>query len=142
MQVDSTNLTFLQKHHPRKPIIQVPEVDTAHSAFVIQFSIDINSLIHPDFHFPHLLARLRAILPFFQRGLELVAPRTPIAVPVAVVVTEQVIPSGPLASPDLERLVDGGEEVFGEVGSEGAYAGEIGGGVFRVQAAEEVTGRD
>ncbi len=54
------------------------------------------------------------------------------AVAVAVVVADQVVPARLLASPDLERLVDGGEEVFGEVGREGAYAGEIGGRVFGV----------
>jgi len=64
-----------------------------------------------------------------------------VAVPVAVVVADQVVPARLLAAPDLEWLVNGGEEVFGELGGEGAYAGEIGGGVFGVQAAEEVAGR-
>lgn len=63
------------------------------------------------------------------------------AVAVAVVVADQVVAARLLAAPDLERLVDGGEEVFGEVGREGAYAGEIGGRVFGVETAEEVAGR-
>lgn len=39
-----------------------------------------------------------------------------------------------------EGLVDGREEVFGQVGDEGRDAGEIEGGVARGEAAEEVSG--
>jgi len=39
---------------------------------------------------------------------------------------------------DLEGLVDGGEEVFGQLWGEGADAAEVGGCGVRGQAAEEV----
>lgn len=62
------------------------------------------------------------------------------AVAVAVVVAEEVVAARLLAAPGLEGLVDGGEEVFGEGGDEGAEGGEVAGGVGWVEAAEEVAG--
>lgn len=62
------------------------------------------------------------------------------AVAVAVVVAEQVVASRLRAAPCRERLVDGCEEVFGEGGGKGADVREVGGGVFGVEAAEEVAG--
>lgn len=42
--------------------------------------------------------------------------------------------------PDLEGLVDGGEEVFGQLGGEGADAVQVGGRGVWGEAAEEVAG--
>jgi hypothetical protein len=47
-----------------------------------------------------------------QWGLELARPGRPVAVAVAIVVTEQIVSSGLTAAGYGERLVDGREEVF------------------------------
>ncbi len=73
-----------------------------------------------------------------SRGLEFSRPGRSIAVPVAVVVAEQVVAAGLSTAGDGEGLINGGEEVLGEGGDEGDEGVEVRGGVFRVETAEEV----
>ena len=144
-------LTFLQQHNPRKPIVQIPEIHRAHSPLVVQLAIDIKRLVRFDLHLPHplsgdgSLARTFATgagnttgTTFIERGVELVAPGRAVRVAIAVVVAEEVVTAGLLAPLYGKRLVDGGEEVFGQVGGEGDKGVEVVGGVFWIEAAEEV----
>lgn len=56
-----------------------------------QLPVDVKSLVGLEFHLPHTLAGHDA-LAILQRRLELVAPRTPPAVTIAVVVAAQEVP--------------------------------------------------
>jgi hypothetical protein len=118
--------TFLQQHHARKPIIQIPEINTTDASLVIQLPIDIKRLVRSNLHLPHPLARHRALpgpliamLPhpsitrLIERWLELSTPRRAVAVAVAVIVAQKVVAASFPTPADGQRLVDGGEEVFG-----------------------------
>lgn len=59
------------------------------------------------------------------------------AIPVAVVITEQVV-SAALAASNLERLIYGGEKVFSKIGGNGNYRVEVGAGPFGIEATKEV----
>jgi hypothetical protein len=143
--------TLLQQHHPREPIIQIPKIHTRHTPLVVQLPIHIERLVRANLHLPHPLTRHRALActlvtprtdtaqpTLIERRVELVRPRAAVAVAVTVVVAYEVVAAGLLAAADLEGLVDGGEEVFGEVGGELDEAVEMGGCVFGVESAEEV----
>lgn len=144
-------LTLLQQHNARKSIVQVPEVHRRHTALVVQLAVDVERLVGLDLHLAHPLAGDSALARTFtaacthpagtalvQRGVELVAPRRAVRVAVAVVVTEEVVTARLLAALDREGLVDGREEVFGEVWGEGDEGVEVVRGVFGVEATEEV----
>lgn len=114
--------TFLQQHHPRKPIIQIPEVHRAQPPLIIQLTIHIKRLISSNLHLPHPITGHRAssspliytaFAALLERRLKLPRPRRPVAVTIAVVVADQVIAFGLRAPARAERLVDGGEEVLG-----------------------------
>ncbi len=144
--------TLLQQHHPRKPIVQIPQIHRARAPLIVQIPVHIKRLIRLDLHAAHPLAGHRALAGalvaptradtagrrLVQRRVELVAPGRAVAVAVAVVVAEQVVAARLLAAADCEGLVDRREEVFGQVGGQGDYVGEVGRGVFGVEAAEEV----
>jgi len=113
------------------------------SGYHLQFSINVNPLPHSDLQTSDSLARLHAAIlsfTFIDRRIKLVAPRTPPAVPVTVVIAQEIIPASLLAATDLQRLVHRGQKVFREMRRDGAEAGQIGGGGGGGQAAEEVTG--
>ena len=96
-----------------------------------QFPINVYPLPHAHLHLADALAGLDAPVPIIllDRRLELVAPRAAPAVPVAVVVAQQVVPARLLAPSHLERLVDGAQEVFGQVRRERAQPRQVGGGL-------------
>jgi len=75
----------------------------------LQFPVDIKTLAHAHLHLPHPIAGVLCILDWW---IELVAPRTAVAVSVAVVVAEQIVAAGLFAAPYFERLVYGCEEFF------------------------------
>lgn len=128
--------TFLQQHHSSEPVIQVPEVDTPYSAFVVQLPIDVERLVRCDLQFPHPLARDGSI---FEWWIELVAPRRSVAVPIAVVVTEKVIAVGLRTATDLERLVNRSKEIFCQVWNDGSNGMQVLLCVAGREAAEEIT---
>lgn len=105
-----------------------------------QLPVDVKSLVGLELHLPHALAGHDA-LAVLQRRLELVAPRTPPAVAIAIVVAAQEVALGLAAALHGERHVDGLEQVFGERGGELAEAVDVLGRVLGVEAAEEVPGR-
>jgi hypothetical protein len=125
-------LTLLQQHNPRKPIIQIPKINTAHTPFIIQLPINIKRIIRTNLHLPQLITRNSAlssplIIPLIidapdalsaQRRFKLAGPGRPVAVAVAVVVAQQIVAAGLAAAGDCEGLVDGGEQVFGQGGDE------------------------
>lgn len=112
-------------------IIQIPKIHTAHPSLVVQLTVNIKRLIGSDLEFPHPLTRHRAI---FERWVEFIAPGGTVAVAVAVVVAEEVVAAGLCAAADFQRLIDGGEEVFGEVRDEDGDAVEVLFGVARGEA--------
>jgi hypothetical protein len=128
--------TFLQQDNPGKSIIQIPEVDAAHPALIVQLAIYIKGLIGRNLQFSHSLTRNGAIL---QGRIEFIAPRRSVTVPVSVVVTEQVVTIGFRASADLERLVYGSKQVFSQVRNEGRNRLQVAFGVARREAAKEIT---
>lgn len=147
--------TFLQQHHAREPIVQVPKVDAAHAALVVQVTVNVKGLVGLDLYFAHALARDSPLArtlaapnadaagsrtALVQRGVELVGPRRAVAVAVAVVVAEQVVAARLLAPPDRQRLVDGREEVLGQVGRKRDDGVEVVGRLLGVEPTEEVPG--
>ena len=52
----------------------------------LQFTVNINPLPHLYLHLPDSFTGLTPFISFLQRGFELVAPRAPPAVSIAVVV--------------------------------------------------------
>jgi hypothetical protein len=88
--------------------------------FYQQFSIYVKSLISPDLHPPHPLTRTHSI---FERWFEFVAPRTPPAVAVAIVVAAQELAATAAIFLHGEGHVDGFEELFAERG--GYFAEEL-----------------
>ena len=142
------SLTLLQQHNTGEAIIQVPEVDAAHSALIIQLAVDVESLVGLDLHAAHTLAGQGTASigalgggALGQRRVELVGPRRAVAVAVAVVIAQEVVAAGLLAAADGEGLVDGREQVLGQVRGEREQVLEVGGGVLGVEAAEQVPGR-
>jgi hypothetical protein len=147
--------TFLQQHDSRKPIIQIPKIDTTNPAFIIKLAINVKSLIGAYFHFSYLLTRHCRLASTFvislivytagaasfasaEGHLELAGPGRAVEVAIAVIVAEQIITAGLAAACNGERLVDGGEEVFLDRGHEGDDGVEVRGGVLGIKAAEEV----
>ena len=106
-----------------------------------QLSIHIDRLPHPHFQLPHPLTRLSPFLFPLNRWLELIAPRTPPTIPIAIIVTEQIVPAGFLATAYFKWLIDAGEEFFCKVGREGTDAGEVGRCVGGGKTAEKVARR-
>lgn len=116
-KIRATQLTLLQQHNASKPIIQIPKVDGADAALVVQLPVDIEGLVGADLHAADLLGgRVRgaaAAAAARERRVELVAPRRPVAVAVAVVVAEEVLAPRLPAPAHGERLVDRREQVLG-----------------------------
>lgn len=147
------DLTFLQQHDTSEPIVKVPEIHAAHAPLVVQIAINIEGVIGPDLHLADTLARDCALASalaasrayaagaaLIEWGVKLVGPRRAVAVAIAVVVAQEVVAAGLLAAADGEGLVDGGEEILGQVGGERDDGVEVVGCVFGVQPPEEVAG--
>ena len=94
----SQSRTLFQEYNAREPIIQIPEVNTAHSALIVQLTVDIEGVVGRNFKLPYPLTRHRSIIKW---GVEFIAPGRPIAVTVSVVVAEQVIAVGLWATANL-----------------------------------------
>lgn len=146
-------LTLLQQHNSCEAVVKVPEVHAAHAALVVELPVDIERLVGSDLHGPHPLAwhgTLAGALAQAASGaadaalvegrVELVGPRRAVRVAIAIVVAEEVLAVGLAAALGGEGLVDGGEEVLGQVGGEGEERVEVGCRVLGVEAAEEVPG--
>ena len=103
----------------------------------LQLSVHIERLIRLDLHLPDPFAGRYAILNW---RLELVAPRTPPAVSIAVVIAAQEIALGLRALLDGERNINGFEKVFFELGVQADNVIDILLDVLGVQTAEEVAG--
>lgn len=118
-KIRATQLTLLQQHNASKPIIQIPKIDGADAALVVQLPVDIEGLVGADLHAADLLggrvrgAAAAAAAAARERRVELVAPRRPVAVAVAVVVAEEVLAPRLPAPAHGERLVDRREQVLG-----------------------------
>jgi hypothetical protein len=144
--------TLLQQDDAGEPIIEVPEVDTAHAPLVVQLPVDVKGLVGLDLHPAHPLAgdgalagplalagAAHASRPRLVQGrVELVGPGRPVAVAVAVVVAEEELAARVLAALDREGLVDGREEVLGQVGGQGDDGVEVLGCMLGVEASEQV----
>jgi hypothetical protein len=102
-----------------------------------QLPVDVEGLVCLDLHLAYAIAGRDA---FFNRRLEVVAPRTPVAVAVAVVVAAQEVAPRLGAFLHGKRDVDRFEEVFFERGVELNDVVDIALDVLGVQSAEEVAG--
>lgn len=127
--------TLLQQDHTCEPIVQVPEVHTADAALIIELTVNIERLVRSHFKLAHTLTGHSAVL---QGRVEFIAPWRTVAVPVTVVVTEQIVAAGLRAAADLQGLVNGGEEVFGQIWHNCRDRMEIGLGIAGVQAPKQI----
>jgi hypothetical protein len=145
--------TLLQQHTSREAIVHVPEVDARYAALKVpvrvsthptpaqcpslQLPVHVKCLVCLDLHLPYAVARCDA---FLNGRLELVAPRTPPAVAIAVVVAAEKVALGLGALLHRERDVDRLEQVFFERRVERYNVVDVALDVLGVQAAEKVTG--
>ena len=127
--------TLLQENNARKPIIQIPEVDTSNTTLVVEFPVNIERFVRGNLQPSHSLARYCAIV---ERWVEFIAPGRSVAVAITVVITEEVIPLRFGAATDLERLVDGGQKVFSKVWDNGRNGLQILLCIAGVQPPEKV----
>jgi len=111
MQLTGESPTFLKKDNPCKSIVEIPEVNTAHAAFVIQVAIDIEGLVRLDFHLANTLTWDRTLAcalvstsayttraSLIQGRVKLVGPWRAVAVAIAIVVAKEVVSAGLLAA--------------------------------------------
>lgn len=103
----------------------------------LQLSVHVECLIGLDFHLPYPITGRHTLVNW---RLELIAPRTPPAIAIAVVVAAQEIALRLGALLDAERDVDGFEEVFFECRVQADNVVDILLDVLGVEAAEEVAG--
>lgn len=109
----------------------------AHAAVHPQLPVYVKRLVRLDLHLPNPLTRCHTLI---NGRLELIAPRTPPAVSIAVVIAAQEIALGLRALLDGERDINGFEEVFFELGVQADNVVDILLDVLGVQTAEEVAG--
>jgi hypothetical protein len=103
-----------------------------------QLSVHIKRLVRLDLHLPYAITRRDALL---NRRLELVAPRTPPAISIAVIIAAQKVALRLCAFLDGERDVNRLEQVFLERGVEGYDVVDVALDVLGVEPAQEVAGR-
>ena len=143
--------TFLKKDNTCKSIVEIPKVNTAHAAFVIQIAIDIEGLVRLNFHLANTLAwdctlacafvstsanATRASL--IQGRVKLVGPWRAVAVAIAIVVAKEVVSASLLAAAHGKGLVDGRKEIFGQVRGDGDDGVEMVGCLLGIETAQEV----
>ena len=131
----SQSRTLFQEYNAREPIIQIPEVNTAHSALIVQLTVDIEGVVARIFKLPYPLTRHRSVIKW---GVEFIAPGRPIAVTVPVVVAEQVVAVGLRTTANLQGLVNRGKEVFGQIWDNSCDGLQVALRVTGVEAPEEV----
>ena len=88
-----------------------------------QLAVNIKGFICADFEAADALG---AHLCIIDGRVELVAPGAAVAVAIAVVVAEEVVTTGLLATADFERLVYRGEQFFFMFGDQAADGREVG----------------
>jgi hypothetical protein len=120
--------------HLLAPSTHPPSTIPPHS----QLPIHIKRLVRLDLHLPYAVARRDALL---NRRLELIAPRTAPAIPIAVIIAAQKVALRLCAFLDRERDVDRLEQVFFERGVQGYDVVDVALDVLGVEAAQEVAGR-
>jgi hypothetical protein len=103
----------------------------------LQLSIHIERLIRFDLHLPDPLARRHTI---FDRRLELVAPWTPPAITIAVVIAAQEVALGLRAFLGSERNIDGFEQIFFQLRVQADYVVDVLLDILGIEAPKEVAG--
>lgn len=145
-------LTLLEQHDAGEAVVEVPEVDAAHAALVVELAVDVKGLVGLDLDGPDALAGDGALAgalaaaagpdaagaALVERRVEAVGPRGAVAVAVAVVVAQQVVAPRVLAAPQLQRLVDRREQVLGQVRGQRDDGVEVRARVLGVEPPEEV----
>jgi hypothetical protein len=102
-----------------------------------QLPIHVESLVRLDLHLTDTIARRDALV---DGGLELVAPRTPPAVAIAVVVAAQEVALGLGAFLDGKGNIDGFEQILLESRVQRDNVVDIALDVLGVQPAQEIAG--
>lgn len=88
-----------------------------------QLAVDVKGFVRADFQATDALGAHLCVL---DGRVELVAPGAAVAVAIAVVVAEEVVTTGLLATADFERLVYRGEQFFFMFGDQAADGREVG----------------
>lgn len=156
-------LTLLQEYDAGEPVVEVPEVDAADAALVVELAVDVEGLVGADLHAADLLgggagsgsggsfvgarttvgtgtAAATTTAGVVEGRVELVAPGGPVAVAVAVVVAEQVLATGLAAPAHGQGLVYRRQQVLRQLRRDVDQAVQVRRRVLRVQAAEQVAG--
>lgn len=102
---------LLDEDHAGEAMVEVPQVRAGHAALVIHLAVLVEGVIGLDLQLPQSLRRHRAVL---QRRVVRVGPRRAVRVTIAVVVAQQVIFARLAVLGDLQRLVDGRQEVLAQ----------------------------
>jgi hypothetical protein len=102
-----------------------------------QLPVHVESLVRLDLHLTDTITRRDALV---DGGLELVAPRTPPAVAIAVVVAAQEVALGLGAFLDGKGNIDGFEQVLLESRVQRDNVVDIALDVLGVQPAQEIAG--
>jgi hypothetical protein len=105
-----------------------------------QLSVDIKSFIGLDFHLPDPLTGHNT-LTVLDRGLKLVAPGTPPAISVPVIIAAKKVSACFRAFFHRQRYIDGLEEVFGQIGVQGDEVVDVPLDILGVEAAEKIAAR-
>ena len=103
----------------------------------LQLSVHIERLIRLDLHLPDPFAGHYAILNW---RLELVAPRTPPAITITVVVAAEEVALGLRAFLGSERDIDGFEQIFFQLRVQADYVVDVLLDILGVEAPKEVAG--
>jgi hypothetical protein len=119
-----------QSIYPTKSACPLPQM-----LYYPQFPINVKSLVGSNFHPSHALAWTDAIL---ERRFELIAPRTPPTVAVAVVVAAQKFATTAAVLFDGEWYIDGFKELFAQFGRKFAQQLNVVSGFRGGKPAEEV----
>lgn len=145
--------TLLQQNTSCEAIVHVPQVDTRYAALKVpvgishappatpllcidsQLPVHVKGLVRLNLHLTDTITRRDTLL---NGRLELIAPWTPPAVAVAVVVAAQEVALRLGALLHGKRDVDGFEQVFFERGVELDNVVDIALDVLWVQSAQEV----
>jgi hypothetical protein len=129
--------TFLQQHNSCEAIVQIPEIRAPKTTLIVESSVHIECFICRNLKFSDSLTGHRAVV---NGRIEVIGPRGSIAVAISVVIAQQIVPPRFCAPSDIERLVDGGEEILGEIWHKSGDAVEVERSVSGRKSPQKITG--
>jgi len=108
-------LSLLEEDAGGENVVKVPAVNRGHTTLVVKITINVEDVIHGDLHLTELSGGHGTVR---KRGVVTVGPGATIAISITVVIAKKIVTLLLLVVGDLQRLIDGAEEVLHEVGNE------------------------